>query len=210
MSRFRPDAGAMSDLAQLITERKRELRWSFRKLAERSDDVITYGRWQQLAGGVRITEFPEPATLQAIAKGIDVDVTIVVLATAKSIGLDVRNTASTFATMLPSTVDDMDPDLRDALLRVIRLASRRADDASQEQGQKAGGAKLEEPPTIATLTDEERDRIIVEYMRANGIDIPDRINPATKRRKLRAVDSPSSEGDGRTTGDKRAGDGGRR
>lgn len=107
-------------LADLITRRKRERGWSYRQLQERSHDVITYGRWQQLGSGVRLTEFPEPTTLQAIADALEVDVTAVVLSTALSIGLGVRHRRSEFAAMLPAYTELLDDDQRDALLGVVR------------------------------------------------------------------------------------------
>ena len=199
MSRITPDAGAMSDLAQLITERKREMGWSYRKLAAQSGGVITWSRWQQLATGVRVVEFPEPETLMAIARGLDVDVTLVVMAAAKSIGLPVRSAASTFAALLPTTVDDIDPDMQDALLRVIRLASRRTD-ASQKQGTEKGSTSQQSEAAIAA----DRAARAAQVAEAVGV------NPITEvpvpRSKRRSV----SESDGRTAGNKRAGDGGRR
>lgn len=119
-----PDPQSVPDLALLIGERKNAHGWTYRELEARSGGAIKYQRWQQLATGKRITEFPEPATLQAIATAIDVDVTAVVIAAAKTIGLQVRPTGSDFATMLPTGVDGIEPEMRDALLRVIRLASK--------------------------------------------------------------------------------------
>lgn len=120
-----PTPQSTPDLAQLISERKHAHGWKYRELEARSGGIIKYQRWQQLATGKRITEFPEPATLQAIAEAIEVDVTAVVIAAARSIGLPVHDTGSDFASMLPAGVDGMDPDMRDALLRIIRLASKR-------------------------------------------------------------------------------------
>lgn len=193
MSRTTPDPGAMRDLGQLITERKRALGYTFRKLAELSGDTISHARWQQLATGVRLVEFPEPATLLAIATAIDVDVTMVVVAAAKTIGLPVRNTTSSFATLLPSTVDDMDPEMRDALLRVIRLASRRTN-ASQEQGQKAGGTTEQPEAAIAA----EKDRLTAEHVSKHlGVSL----NPVPPSK--RAVSESDDKNQGRKRGRRR-------
>lgn len=169
MAPTQSDSGHMSDLAELIVTHKRARGWSYQQLADRSHGVIARQRWQQLATGVRMIEFPEPATLEAIAEGIDVDVTTVVVAAAASIGLPVHRTISGFAAMLPSDVDSMDPDMRDALLHVIRLASRRVN-ASQEPGPEAGGAELTESPAIGAqgYSDEERVHAQEVRKRANA------------------------------------------
>lgn len=107
-------------LADLIQARRADRGWSYRVLADRASHVFTAQRWQQLGTGVRIKEFPEPATIQAMADALEVDVASVVLAAAASIGLPVERRQSELAAMLPSTADALTEEQRDAVLAVIR------------------------------------------------------------------------------------------
>jgi hypothetical protein len=107
-------------IADLIQARRAERGWSYRTLADRADHVFSAQRWQQLGTGVRIKEFPEPATIQAMADALEVDVASVVLAAAASIGLPVERRQSELAAMLPSNADDLTEEQRDAVLAVIR------------------------------------------------------------------------------------------
>ncbi|WP_328439209.1 hypothetical protein [Nocardia puris] len=110
----------MPNLADLIQARRAERGWSYRTLSARADHVVSAQRWQQLGTDVRIKEFPEPATIRAMADALEVDVTSVVLATAASIGLPVTRRQSELAAMLPGNADDLTAEQRDAVLAVIR------------------------------------------------------------------------------------------
>ena len=124
------DDSGVPTLAELITEQKAFRGYSYRTLEARADSVITAQRWQQLGTGVRIKEFPEPATLQAMANALGVDVTAVVMAAARSIGLPVRRVAeSDLAAMLPQSASLLTTDQRDAILAVVRSITRGATDA---------------------------------------------------------------------------------
>ncbi len=81
----------MQDLATLIQQQRERRGLSYRMLESRSGAVISAQRWQQLGTGVRMKEFPEPATLAAMAIALEVDVTSVVLSAASSVGLAVRD-----------------------------------------------------------------------------------------------------------------------
>lgn len=100
-------------------------------------------RWQQLGTGVRIKEFPEPATIQAMADALEVDVASVVLAAAASIGLPVERRQSELAAMLPSNADDLTEEQRDAVLAVIRAMT------PKETHHGAGTEEVQEPRTQA-------------------------------------------------------------
>ncbi|MGK9270454.1 hypothetical protein KXR83_05565 [Williamsia muralis] len=111
----------MPTLDELIGERKRLRGFSYADLENRADAVISRQRWQQLGTGVRVKEFPEPATITAMAKALDVDVAEVVLAAARSIGLDVKRGAqSDLAARLPSTADRLNEVQRDAIVTLVR------------------------------------------------------------------------------------------
>ncbi|WP_157932309.1 hypothetical protein [Mycobacteroides abscessus] len=84
------DSLSVPPLAEFIRIEKGRTGVSYRELEARSDSIISAQRWQQLGTGVRMKEFPEPATLKAMAAALRVDVTQVVLASARSLGLAVR------------------------------------------------------------------------------------------------------------------------
>ncbi|WP_043778173.1 helix-turn-helix transcriptional regulator [Rhodococcus sp. JVH1] len=137
----------MPTLADLISARKSERGWSYQQLAGRANDVVSRQRWQQLGTGVRIKEFPEPTTIQAIADALEVDVTLVVLSVARSIGFAVRTQDSSLAAMLPPGADELNEEQRDAVLAVVRaMAPRRtagvANDTNQKPGTEASGQEL--------------------------------------------------------------------
>ena len=134
-------------LADLIATRRSERGWSYRHLQERSGDVIKSQRWQQLGTGVRIKEFPEPASIQAIADALEIGVDRVLLAAARSIGLEVRGHRSELASMLPAGADRLTQAQRDAVLAVIRsmvnpsgeIHATEDEEPQQEQGSPADG-----------------------------------------------------------------------
>jgi len=66
--------------------------WSYSDLERACDRALTRGRWQQLGAGLAQRKFPDPDSLTVIARVLDVDITTVVLAAARSVGLDVRAT----------------------------------------------------------------------------------------------------------------------
>lgn len=112
----------MLTLQELIRARMDERGWSYSDLARRAGPTVglTKGRWQQLGTGRRMTEFPEPATLQHIADVLEVDVTTVLLATGRTLGLPVRVRGSNFGNLLPAGVDQLTERIRDGLLTIIR------------------------------------------------------------------------------------------
>ncbi|WP_336794238.1 hypothetical protein [Gordonia malaquae] len=108
-------------LADLVQQQKAARGLSYRMLQERAGDVITAARWQQLGTGTRLKEFPEPATLEAMATALDVHITEVVLAAARSIGLNVtRGATSDLAAMLPPSAASLTVEQRDAVLTLVR------------------------------------------------------------------------------------------
>ncbi|WP_336794240.1 helix-turn-helix transcriptional regulator [Gordonia malaquae] len=80
-------------LAEMVQHQMAARGLSYSSLAERTGDVITAAQWQQLGTG-GLTEFPQPATLDAIATTLDVSITEVVLAAGRSAGLDVKRGAT--------------------------------------------------------------------------------------------------------------------
>ena len=124
MSQTEPptQSSSVPTLAELISDRKAEKGWTYQQLADRADGAISRQRWQQLGTSVRIKEFPEPGTIQAIADALGVDVSIVVLAVARSIGLDVRRSdSSSLGALLPPSAANLSDAQRDAVLGIVRV-----------------------------------------------------------------------------------------
>lgn len=131
------DALSVPTLADLIQARKTARGWSYREIAARGNDVISAQRWQQLGTGVRLKEFPEPTTVSAMADALEVDVAAVLLATAKSLGLDVQRRQSELAAMLPSAADQLTPDQRDAVLAVVRAMTPAKENRHEDTGSQS-------------------------------------------------------------------------
>jgi hypothetical protein len=109
-------------LQELVRTRTDEHGWSYSDLERRSGRSLSRGRWQQLGSGVPQRKFPDPTSLEIIAAVLDVDVTTVVLAAARTVGLDTRQQGSGLAHLLPPGTDRLSTRTRDALLTVIRAA----------------------------------------------------------------------------------------
>ena len=114
------DGGDVLTLQELIQARRDERGWSYADLEVRADHRITRGRWQQLATNVRVRAFPERDNIPVIAAVLEVDETTVVLAAAKSLGLDVRWRGPDLAQLMPAGTDQLSEPVRDAILAVIR------------------------------------------------------------------------------------------
>lgn len=134
-------SSSVPTLEELISSRKSEYGWSYATLAERGGGVLSAQRWQQLGTGVRIKEFPEPSTLKAMAEALDVDISVVVLAAARSTGLDVKNDMSILAQQLPSSAADLEPDTRNAIVALVRAITKR-DDSSGDRPM----SRTDDPP----------------------------------------------------------------
>lgn len=74
-------------LGDLIETRKKELGLTYRELEALGGMELSAERWQQLASGVQVLEFPAPRTMLVLAKALEVDVALVIWATARSIGM---------------------------------------------------------------------------------------------------------------------------
>lgn len=125
------DAFSVPTLAELITEQKRQRGFSYRDLEVRADSVITHQRWQQLGSGTRVKEFSEPPTIRAMARALDVDEALVVLAMAKSIGLDVEvgGAQSELARMLPGSTRALTAEQRNAIVGMVRAMTQSPDES---------------------------------------------------------------------------------
>lgn len=109
-------------LQGLIAARRTERGWSYADLEHRAGGKLSKSRWQQLGTGARITEFPEPATLEVMAEVLEVETTTILLSAATTIGMVVRRRGPHLADLMPAGTDRLSPRMRDAILAIIRAA----------------------------------------------------------------------------------------
>jgi hypothetical protein len=124
--------------------------WSYTDLERRSDRALSRGRWQQLGAGASQRRFPDPASLVVIAQVLEVDITTVVLAAARSVGLDARTRDSELSRLLPAGTERLSARTRDAILATIRAAVADAAEKSPDpQNDHLRGLALEWPKAAA-------------------------------------------------------------
>lgn len=99
-----------------------ERRWSYSDLERASGRALTRGRWQQLGSGVSQRKFPDRSSLTVISKVLDVDITTVVLAAARSVGLDARTHGTDLAHLLPALTERLSERMRGAILTLALAA----------------------------------------------------------------------------------------
>ncbi|AOZ64374.1 LamD-like protein [Mycobacterium phage Marcoliusprime] len=104
-------------ITDLILARKNDR--SYRQLEAASGGIVKAQRWNQIANGLRVVEFPEPRTIEAIAQALDVPVSTVLLSFGEALGLAV-DSPSSFAALIPPSADKLTPDQQHAVLAVIR------------------------------------------------------------------------------------------
>jgi hypothetical protein len=109
-------------LDALIRARMRERGWTYSDLERASGRALTRGRWQQLGSGREQRKFPDPGSLTVIAQVLELDITSVVLAAARTLGLDVRRPGTGLSQLLPAEAAQLSARMRDAVLSLIRAA----------------------------------------------------------------------------------------
>lgn len=138
MSEDEPHANSYSALSlhDLIRAAMKERQWSYSDLERASDRALTRGRWQQLGSGVSQRKFPDPASLTVISHVLEIDIRTVVLAAARSVGLDVRSRDTDLAHLLPAHTEWLSERMRDAIMSLVRtaVAETRANDGSDLVG----------------------------------------------------------------------------
>ena len=116
------DLHSVMPLHDLIRAGMQERGWSYSDLERASGRALTRGRWQQLGSGVAQRKFPDPSSLTVISKVLEVDITTVVLAAARSVGLDVRTRGTDLAHLLPALTERLSERMREAILTLVRAA----------------------------------------------------------------------------------------
>lgn len=104
------------DLAELIAATKGDR--SYDRLASLSGDVPGAKRWQQLATSTP-KNFVDPPTVRGIARALGVTELQVVIANARSLGLDVRSDEPRLFALLPAQVRNLTDDQVAAVRSVV-------------------------------------------------------------------------------------------
>lgn len=139
-------------LHDLIRAGMKERGWSYSDLERASGRALTRGRWQQLGSGVAQRKFPDPSSLSVISEVLEVDITTVVLAAARSVGLDVRTRGTDLAHLLPALTERLSERMREAILSLVRaaVAETRHDEGSDVTSSEAlQGLRLEWPKSAS-------------------------------------------------------------
>lgn len=116
-----PEAEPVRTLRELVEDRVRQHGWSDLTLERRSGGVVSDSTWHWYQKGNRLKRLPDASSLLAIANALDVDVTTVVLAAARSAGLPVRAQGTRLAQMLPAGTELLSADECDAIVTVARV-----------------------------------------------------------------------------------------
>jgi hypothetical protein len=104
------------ELRELIQERKRGR--SYFQLEVDGGHVLKAARWHQIATG-QLRDFPAPRSVAAMANALGVSQETVILAAAKSLGLETRP-RSVLAELLPDTAAELPDACVSAILDLIR------------------------------------------------------------------------------------------
>jgi hypothetical protein len=160
----------MTDLQELIGLRKGDR--SYEQLSKACGGLPTAKRLQQLATAP-IKNFPDPATIRSLSKGLGVTESTVVLASAASLGLEVH-TPSMWAALLPAGTELIPDHMRDGILSVVHSAVRMARDEKEvvtdgkpqprrQEAQQAGSA-----PKTEDVQDDVPEVLTEEWVRERG------------------------------------------
>lgn len=132
------------DLAGLIKQHQGDR--SYIQLSRDCGGVPKSARLHQLVTEPQKT-FPEPPTLAGLARGLGVPLRVVVHAAARSVGLDLGETPTRLANLLPVDADRIPERGQDAVLSVVRAMLAReyeVTDAAQAITAEAARGHLEE------------------------------------------------------------------
>jgi uncharacterized protein YejL (UPF0352 family) len=106
------------DLATLIQRTKGER--SYEQLADSSPDSPSRQRWQQMGSRPTSADLPKPRTVRAMAAALGVSERVVILAVARTAGLDVGENRASLVTLLPPSADRLSDTQVAAVLAVVR------------------------------------------------------------------------------------------
>lgn len=140
------------DLAELIRRRLDENGWDYADMAAAIGDQLTKKRLEQLGGGRRVKEFPEPRTLILIAEALEVPPAAVVLAAARTVGIDARTDADELADLLPPGTHRLPGRIRVAVAALIRAVVSETPAETPAKRGTAGAADTAHPPGSQAVT----------------------------------------------------------
>ena len=147
------------DLAGLIRTAKGDR--SYTDLERHSGGVLGAKRWQQLATRSMLS-FPDPKSINGIAKALNVSARQVVLACAESLGIDVSDRSSTLVALMPPGVERLSEREVSAILSLINSLTSHpepirfsTDDSPEEVERKFERARALLPSMFVPVEDGE-------------------------------------------------------
>lgn len=127
-----PERRDIPDIGILVQRHIDRTGDSLRQLQRRSGDKVQHSMWDRLAKNT-IKEFPKPDSIPAIAAALSLSETVVVLAIAKSLGVNVSFPSSGPQIPIPANAEQLDDqgrrlvwDMITALLPPVTEAQARA------------------------------------------------------------------------------------
>lgn len=116
----------MHALARLIQQRRREdPTLTFARISELSDGEISSSLAQHLGSKGNVVKFPEPRTIKALAKALNVPESRVLLAAAEAVNIDVTDIVTKSSLDgLQADLAVLPEDLRQEITNLIRAAVR--------------------------------------------------------------------------------------
>ena len=122
---------ALNPLQRLIQQRLRERGWSYREVARRGG--LPHSTVHTLAATRNLARPPRPATIDALAKGLDVPVSAVRAAAAESTGLHYYDEVPTGRQdsgdrereLLIASIDELTPEDRQHVAALVESLRRR-------------------------------------------------------------------------------------
>jgi transcriptional regulator with XRE-family HTH domain len=123
---------ALNPLQRLIQRRLRERGWSYREVARRGG--LPHSTVYTLATTRNLTRPPRPATIDALAKGLDVPVSAVRAAAAESTGLhyygeapdEPENPGDPERELLIASIDELTPEDRRHVAALVESLRKKA------------------------------------------------------------------------------------
>jgi transcriptional regulator with XRE-family HTH domain len=124
---------ALNPLQRLIQQRLRERGWSYREVARRGG--LPHSTVQTLAATRNLARPPRPATIDALAKGLEVPVSVVRAAAAESTGLHYydeptagpENPGDPERELLIASIDELTPEDRRHVAALVESLRNRAE-----------------------------------------------------------------------------------
>ncbi|AKC38406.1 TPA_asm: immunity repressor [Mycobacterium phage McProf] len=131
---------------------------TYKDLEDASGGVVKAQRWNQITNGIKVKEFPEPASIEGMARALNVKLDVILLSIARSVGLPVEEDVSRLAAMLPPGAEklgDAQLGLMLSLLREMIKASENDGDRDTESAPKVLGSKTKPEPGAPKKTNRQ-------------------------------------------------------